>query len=309
MSKATQPRRRGIWSTGFLIRAQMLLTWYLANNVTWDRKLGAASGSKGDGWLRLRFPGGWGLRGAQGKGSEAVLLGRFAEGIGLGAWVHQIQPPLHARAKRSPWRASPSPGRLALVTGLAPPTTPRPAHPLQGLRPSAAHGHPVPTHPALMASPQLVRYSAEGLLQLGPLGSTAFLPDSKCLVDDGRGRTPALKKCEDVARPAQRLWDFTQVRGLLGPRGLWASPWGKLRAAGAELQGPGALDQLFPHEPPPQTLGDLLAVKVKEGLGWSQRPGCLLRASLPHTADSSSLLGVGEGFRQKGWGLTAPAAD
>lgn len=135
MSKATQPRRRGIWSTGFLIRAQMLLTWYLANNVTWDRKLGAASGSKGDGWLRLRFPGGWGLRGAQGKGSEAVLLGRFAEGIRLGAWVHQIQPPLHARAKRSPWRASPSPGRLALVTGLAPPTTPRPAHPLQGLRP------------------------------------------------------------------------------------------------------------------------------------------------------------------------------
>ena len=77
-----------------------------------------------------------------------------------------------------------------------------------------------------MASPQLVRYSAEGLLQLGPLGSTAFLPDSKCLVDDCRGRTPALKKCEDVARPAQRLWDFTQFRGLLGPRGLWASPWG-----------------------------------------------------------------------------------
>ncbi|XP_040499348.1 polypeptide N-acetylgalactosaminyltransferase 9-like, partial [Ursus maritimus] len=56
----------------------------------------------------------------------------------------------------------------------------------------------------------LVRYSAEGLLQLGPLGSTAFLPDSKCLVDDGRTRVPALKKCEDVARPAQRLWDFTQ---------------------------------------------------------------------------------------------------
>ena len=76
-------------------------------------------------------------------------------------------------------------------------------------------------HFALMASPQLVRYSAEGLLQLGPLGSTAFLPDSKCLVDDGRGRTPALKKCEDVARPAQRLWDFTQVSRLLGPLGLW----------------------------------------------------------------------------------------
>ncbi|MBZ3873359.1 Polypeptide N-acetylgalactosaminyltransferase 9 [Sciurus carolinensis] len=57
---------------------------------------------------------------------------------------------------------------------------------------------------------KLVRYSADGLLQLGPLGSTAFLPDSKCLVDDGQGRTPTLKRCEDVARPAQRLWDFTQ---------------------------------------------------------------------------------------------------
>uniref|UniRef100_A0A8C5XF80 Polypeptide N-acetylgalactosaminyltransferase n=1 Tax=Microcebus murinus TaxID=30608 RepID=A0A8C5XF80_MICMU len=57
---------------------------------------------------------------------------------------------------------------------------------------------------------ELVRYSAHGLLQLGPLGSTAFLPDSRCLVDEGRGRTPALKKCEDVARPTQRLWDFTQ---------------------------------------------------------------------------------------------------
>lgn len=145
-------------------------------------------------------------------------------------------------------------------------------------------------HPALMASPQLVRYSAEGLLQLGPLGSTAFLPDSKCLVDDGRGRTPALKKCEDVARPAQRLWDFTQVSGPLGHLGLWASPWGELRAVGAELKGPGGLDQLFPPEPPPQTLGDLLAVAVREGLGWSQRPGCLLRGSLPHTAYSSSFL-------------------
>ncbi|XP_033693786.1 polypeptide N-acetylgalactosaminyltransferase 9 [Tursiops truncatus] len=65
-------------------------------------------------------------------------------------------------------------------------------------------------YPCHGMSSQLVRYSAEGLLQLGPLGSTAFLPDSKCLVDDGRGRMPALRKCEDVARPAQRLWDFTQ---------------------------------------------------------------------------------------------------
>uniref|UniRef100_A0A3B3V0N9 Ricin B lectin domain-containing protein n=1 Tax=Poecilia latipinna TaxID=48699 RepID=A0A3B3V0N9_9TELE len=43
---------------------------------------------------------------------------------------------------------------------------------------------------------QLARYSTEGLLQLGPLGSTTFLPDTKCLIDDGRGRTPSLKKCD-----------------------------------------------------------------------------------------------------------------
>ncbi|XP_064322566.1 polypeptide N-acetylgalactosaminyltransferase 9 isoform X1 [Phalacrocorax carbo] len=65
-------------------------------------------------------------------------------------------------------------------------------------------------YPCHGMSSQLVRYSSDGVLQLGPLGSTAFLPDSKCLVDDGKGRTPTLKKCEDVLRPAQRFWDFTQ---------------------------------------------------------------------------------------------------
>lgn len=59
---------------------------------------------------------------------------------------------------------------------------------------------------------QLARYSTEGLLQLGPLGSTTFLPDTKCLIDDGRGRTPSLKKCDAVSRISQRLWDFTQVK-------------------------------------------------------------------------------------------------
>ncbi|TRY96957.1 hypothetical protein DNTS_006216 [Danionella cerebrum] len=55
-------------------------------------------------------------------------------------------------------------------------------------------------------------YTTEGLLQLGPLGSTTFLADTKCLVDDGRGRTPSLKKCDGVSRSSQRLWDFTQAK-------------------------------------------------------------------------------------------------
>ncbi|XP_029572553.1 polypeptide N-acetylgalactosaminyltransferase 9 [Salmo trutta] len=65
-------------------------------------------------------------------------------------------------------------------------------------------------YPCHGMSSQLARYSTEGLLQLGPLGSTTFLPNTKCLVDDGRGRTPSLKKCDSVSRVSQRLWDFTQ---------------------------------------------------------------------------------------------------
>ncbi|XP_067377868.1 polypeptide N-acetylgalactosaminyltransferase 9 isoform X2 [Channa argus] len=65
-------------------------------------------------------------------------------------------------------------------------------------------------YPCHGMSSQLARYSTEGLLQLGPLGSTTFLPDTKCLIDDGRGRTPSLKKCDAVSRSSQRLWDFTQ---------------------------------------------------------------------------------------------------
>lgn len=61
---------------------------------------------------------------------------------------------------------------------------------------------------------QLARYSTEGLLQLGPLGSTTFLPDTKCLIDDGRGRIPSLKKCDAVSRSSQKLWDFTQVQRI-----------------------------------------------------------------------------------------------
>ncbi|XP_016367400.1 polypeptide N-acetylgalactosaminyltransferase 9 [Sinocyclocheilus rhinocerous] len=65
-------------------------------------------------------------------------------------------------------------------------------------------------YPCHGMSSQLARYTTEGLLQLGALGSTTFLPDTKCLVDDGRGRAPSLKKCDAVTRSSQRLWDFTQ---------------------------------------------------------------------------------------------------
>uniref|UniRef100_A0A3P8Z0U4 Polypeptide N-acetylgalactosaminyltransferase n=1 Tax=Esox lucius TaxID=8010 RepID=A0A3P8Z0U4_ESOLU len=76
---------------------------------------------------------------------------------------------------------------------------------------------------------QLAHYTSEGLLQLGPLGSTTFLPDTKCLVDEGQGRTPGLKECQEVSRSSQRLWDFTQVKRLnVKTRGGETSPDGHL---------------------------------------------------------------------------------
>ncbi|CAB1318369.1 unnamed protein product [Coregonus sp. 'balchen'] len=57
---------------------------------------------------------------------------------------------------------------------------------------------------------QLARYTSEGILQLGPLGSTTFLPNTKCLVDEGRGRRPSLKICDGASHSSQRLWDFSQ---------------------------------------------------------------------------------------------------
>lgn len=131
------------------------------------------------------------------------------------------------------------PGKLALVTGPPSPAQPR-------RRPPRVTGW-------LSGLSQLVRYSAEGLLQLGPLGSTSFLPDSKCLVDDGRTRTPALKKCEDVARPAQRLWDFTQVSGPLRS------------ARGWELRAVGGLNQLLPREPHLTEVRWLARVMARKG--------------------------------------------
>lgn len=107
----------------------------LAKNVTWDRKLGAACGSRGDGWpaqprnplpprLKGRPYGGWGLHGAQGKRSEAVLLGGLAEGTGLGAWGHQTRSPLHPGAQGSPWKVGP--GDWVDPAHHAPPMMPRP---------------------------------------------------------------------------------------------------------------------------------------------------------------------------------------
>lgn len=120
-------------------------------------------------------------------------------------------------------------------------------------------------------------------------GSTAFLPDSKCLVDDGRGRTPALKKCEVRGSVAQRGCGTSPTAGQLGPWALGQPVGRELRAVGAELKGLwGWISCSYMN--PSTDVRDLLAVAVREGLGQSQRLWLPPQGLLPHTAYSSSFL-------------------
>lgn len=58
--------------------------------------------------------------------------------------------------------------------------------------------------------PQLGRYTKEGQLFLGPLGSTG--EDTRCVVDDQIGSFPQLLNCEKVTNVKQKTWHFSQVR-------------------------------------------------------------------------------------------------
>lgn len=147
-----------------------------------------------------------------------------AQNIGWGARVWKqgiLRPILHPTTSfplKVPWVPGQPPGSRTVVLGQE----------VAAGSVSPGRGTGLGWMPLLLSLPQLVRYSSEGVLQLGPLGSTAFLPDSKCLVDDGKGRTPTLKKCEDVLRPAQRFWDFTQVPNSSGSHA--ERSWGEIVA-------------------------------------------------------------------------------
>lgn len=58
--------------------------------------------------------------------------------------------------------------------------------------------------------PQLGRYTKEGQLFLGPLGSTG--EDTRCVVDDQIGSFPQLLNCDKVTNVKQKTWHFSQVR-------------------------------------------------------------------------------------------------
>ncbi|XP_028856421.1 polypeptide N-acetylgalactosaminyltransferase 17 [Denticeps clupeoides] len=63
-------------------------------------------------------------------------------------------------------------------------------------------------HPCHGWGPQLGRYTTQGFLFLGPLGSTG--EDTRCLVDDRVGGLPRLVHCGKVSGVRQKTWGFAQ---------------------------------------------------------------------------------------------------
>lgn len=68
---------------------------------------------------------------------------------------------------------------------------------------------PLPT--SHLVSPQLARYTKEGFLHLGALGTTTLLPDTRCLVDNSKSRLPQLLDCDKVKSSLYKRWNFIQV--------------------------------------------------------------------------------------------------
>lgn len=62
-----------------------------------------------------------------------------------------------------------------------------------------------------LPAPQLARYTKEGFLHLGALGTTTLLPDTRCLVDNVKSRFPQLLDCEKVKSSLHKRWNFIQV--------------------------------------------------------------------------------------------------
>lgn len=68
------------------------------------------------------------------------------------------------------------------------------------------------SHPyLLLCFPQLARYTKEGFLHLGALGTTTLLPDTRCLVDNSKSRLPQLLDCDKVKSSLYKRWNFIQV--------------------------------------------------------------------------------------------------
>ncbi|TRY94656.1 hypothetical protein DNTS_021564 [Danionella cerebrum] len=79
----------------------------------------------------------------------------------------------------------------------------------QGLK----ENHTATLHPCHGWGPQLGRYTKEGYLFLGPLGSTG--EDTRCLVDDKISSYPQLLNCEKVSNVQQKTWHFEQNESII----------------------------------------------------------------------------------------------
>ncbi|XP_010720128.1 polypeptide N-acetylgalactosaminyltransferase 17-like [Meleagris gallopavo] len=62
---------------------------------------------------------------------------------------------------------------------------------------------------------QLARYTKEGFLHLGALGTTTLLPDTRCLVDNVKSRFPQLLDCDKVKSSLHKRWNFIQNGAIL----------------------------------------------------------------------------------------------
>ncbi|KAK2846624.1 hypothetical protein Q5P01_009623 [Channa striata] len=77
----------------------------------------------------------------------------------------------------------------------------------------AKENHTAILHPCHGWGPQLARYTREGYLYLGPMGSTG--DDTRCIVDDQTSRFPQLVNCDKVTNVKQKTWNFSQNEAIM----------------------------------------------------------------------------------------------
>ncbi|XP_066552048.1 polypeptide N-acetylgalactosaminyltransferase 17 [Amia ocellicauda] len=68
-------------------------------------------------------------------------------------------------------------------------------------------------HPCHGWGAQHGRYTKEGMLYLGPLGSTG--EETRCLVDDRVSKSPQLADCEKILNVRQKTWHFSQNDAII----------------------------------------------------------------------------------------------
>ncbi|XP_053729569.1 polypeptide N-acetylgalactosaminyltransferase 17 [Synchiropus splendidus] len=73
--------------------------------------------------------------------------------------------------------------------------------------------HTATLHPCHGWGPQLGRFTSEGQLYLGPLGSTG--DDTRCVVDDQSGSFPQMVNCDKVTDEKQKSWTFSQGHSFI----------------------------------------------------------------------------------------------